>query len=363
MQTLATSFLTGVEGLSPWRQVAVIILVSAALATAIEIVARWWLKRYSGDGFPTVLFGLLHVPLYVSVLLGGVYAVVRLLDPPRIGFVLEATSLSLLVFLWAWASRRLGIEVIVRIRDTNAAYGFAPVLKNLWSVTVSFVAFAVLLSVWRVDLTPLLASAGVLGIVIGFAARDAIANFVGGIALFVDDTYKPGDFVVLDSGEKGTVVDIGLRSTTILTRDRVMVTVPNGVLNSTQVINESAPQRYKRMRVPIGVEYGADADRVEEILVGVLEAEKEIMDSPPPQVVFLGFGDSALQFELRGFIRHSNREPKARHLVNKRIHRRLREEDIEIPFPQRTVTYGDESAELVPEDELNGVGGGARTEK
>lgn len=342
MQAFVVSIVESVQQLSVWRQIAVIILFAAALATVIEIAARWWLSRRPPDDISTVLFEVLHVPLYLSVILAAAYAIVQLLQPPRLTFLLEAVTLSMLVILWAWGIRRLGAEWLERLDKTNPVYDIAPVLKNLWTATVVGVTFGVLLSVWNIDLTPLLASAGLFGIIIGFAARDAIANFVGGIALFVDNTYKPGDFVVLESGDKGTVIDIGLRSTTILTRDRVMVTVPNAVLNSTQVINESSPHRYKRMRVPVGVEYGADPERVEELFYEVLEAESDIMSSPPTEVRFIEFGDSALQFELRGYIPHSTREPRARHAVNKRVHKRLREEGIEIPYPQRTLTYGDD---------------------
>ncbi|QSG01375.1 mechanosensitive ion channel family protein [Natranaeroarchaeum sulfidigenes] len=360
MQALVVGVVESVQALSVWRQVAVVILSAAALATAVEIVARWWLNRRSPDDTLSIVFEILHVPLYLSVILGGAYTVVQLLQPPRLGFLLEGATLSVLVILWAWGIRRLGAEWFVRLDRTNPVYDIAPVLKNLWTATIVAVAAGLLLAVWEVDLTPLLASAGLFGIIIGFAARDAIANFVGGIALFVDDTYKPGDFVVLESGDKGTVIDISLRSTTILTRDRVMVTVPNAVLNSTQVINESSPQRYKRMRVPVGVEYGADPERVEEIFYEVLDAESDVMSSPPTEVRFVEFGDSALQFELRGYIPHSTRESRARHAVNKRIHRRLAEEGIEIPYPQRTLTYGDdddkesqqlEDAELPSNDE------------
>lgn len=357
MQALVVGIVDAVQQLSVWRQVAVVILVSAALATAIEIVARWWLKQRPADDISTVVFDVLHVPVYLSVILAGVYTVVQLLQPAGLTFALTATTQSLLVALWALGSRRLGAEWLTRLDETNPVYDIAPVLKNLWTATVVAVTAGVLLSVWRIDLTPLLASAGLFGIIIGFAARDAIANFVGGIALFVDGTYKPGDFVVLESGDKGTVIDIGLRSTTVLTPERVMVTVPNAVLNSTQVINESSPHRYKRMNVPVGIEYGADPEHVEEVLLEELEAEDDIMSSPPSEVRFIEFGDSALLFEVRGYIPHSTREPRARHAVNKRIHRRLREEGIEIPFPQRTLTYGDdrkpEPDDRVPPEEID----------
>ena len=100
-------------------------------------------------------------------------------------------------------------------------------------------------------MTPLLASAGIAGIIIGLAAKDTLGNFFGGISLSLDWPFKRGDYIVLNSGERGRVVDIGLRSTRILTRDDVSITMPNSVIVSTKIINESAPAGAMRIRATL----------------------------------------------------------------------------------------------------------------
>ncbi len=101
----------------------------------------------------------------------------------------------------------------------------------------------------------MLASAGIAGLIVGLAAKDSLANFFGSISVFLDRPFKPGDYIVLSSGGGGKVVDIGLRSTRILTRDDVLISVPNSVIVSTKIINESAPYPRMRVRIKVSVAY------------------------------------------------------------------------------------------------------------
>jgi len=186
-----------------------------------------------------------------------------------------------------------------------------PIFQNVWSAVVVGVAGFLLLTYWNIDVTPLLASAGVAGIVVGLAARDTIANFFGSLALYVDGTYKVGDYVVLDSGERGRVEDISVRSTVIRTRDDILITVPNATLNNAAIVNESTPRQKRRIRVPIGVAYGSDLDDVEEILLEVAASTESVLDRPSPRVRFREFGDSALEHELLCWV--PNPALRARH--------------------------------------------------
>ena len=340
-------------GVPTWAQVLVILAGAVIAAKLIELAGKW-IVRSIGDGgsLRTVFFEEITLPLYVSVFLWGVLESIALVELELVVGGVRNVILTVILVMWTRAGIRIGNRSLSQLKDRDESYEFAPMLKNIWSVVVVSIAFVSLLSIWEIDVTPLLASAGVLGIVIGFAARDAVANFIGGIALYFDDTYKLGDFIVLESGEKGTVVDIGLRSTTLLTRDRVMVTVPNSVLNSSQVVNESAPQQYKRVRVPVQVAYGSDIETVESILDSVAEDLDLVIDTPSHEVRFLEFGDSGLEYELRGFIPHPAREPRAVHRINQEIYRRFGENDVEIPYPQRDVHFPEGSHE-VPDEAVN----------
>ncbi len=131
---------------------------------------------------------------------------------------------------------------------------------------------------------------------------------------------------------------VGVRSTTLQTRDEVLVTVPNSVLNSAKVINQSAPGRRRRIRVPIGIAYGTDLDEFEAVVLDVATGESLVLDSPRPRMRLRAFGDSALEYELLCWVASPTRSAKATHRLNRGIYDALREAAIEIPFPQRDVT-------------------------
>jgi small-conductance mechanosensitive channel len=244
-------------------------------------------------------------------------------------------SLSIIALVWARALNRVVNRLVEAVEDRGDRFDFAPVLSNVWTLVVVVGTVAALLSLWEYDVSPLLAGAGIAGIAVGFAAKDTVANFFGGIALYFDDTYKLGDFVVLDSGESGTVVKVGVRSTTLLTRDEVLVTVPNSVLNATRITNESAPGRRRRIRVPIGVAYGTDIDAFEALVVDVALSVSLILDAPKPRMRFRRFGDSALEYELLAWVNGPTRASKARHELNRAIYQALSDAEVEIPYPQR----------------------------
>lgn len=320
-------------------QVLIILLGSVISAKVIELTGQWIahsVETTSGS-IRRIVLREIYVPLYVSVVLWGLFLSLQLIELPFLS-IFEAVILSAIIVLWTRAGIQVGNKSLEEMKDRDDQYEFAPVFKNLWSAAVVIVAIFALLLVWNVDITPLIASAGVLGIILGFAAQDAIANFVGGIALYFDDTYKLGDFIVLESGEKGSVSDIGIRSTTLFTPDRVLITVPNSVLNSAQVKNESAPQRHKRIQIPIEVRYGTNTETVEEILISIAADVKGVLSSPKPDIIFKDFGESALQYDFRVFIAHPLQEPRVVDRINHEVYQRFADEGIEIPFPQREVT-------------------------
>lgn len=328
-------------------QILIVLLGSVSSAKVIELTGRWIAPSIepTTGSVRRVILREIYVPLYLSVFLYGLFLSLELIGAPILRFF-ESVILSAIVVLWTRAGIRAGSNSLEEIKEGDTHYEFAPVFKNLWSAAVVVIAAIALLLVWNIDITPLLASAGVFGIVLGFAAQEAIANFVGGIALYFDDTYKIGDFVVLESGEKGSVSDIGIRSTTLLTPDRVLITVPNSVLNSAQVRNESAPQRQKRIQIPIEVAYGTSTETVEEILLSIAADVTGVLSSPQPIVLFQGFGDSALRYELQVFISHPLREPRVVDDINREVQQQFAENDIEIPFPQREISLRDDDDSL-----------------
>ena len=324
-----------------WLLVPLVLVGSYLLARAVH----WW-SRYRLDGrgeetptFSQAVFAEIHSPLAISIGLMGIYLSLDLLGIVESRYVAPGLVLTVLTLVWARAAIRIGGHWISHVNQSGAEYEFAPMFKNLWTIGVVIGTATLLVSIWNLELTPFLASAGLLGIILGFAAQDAIGNLIGGVALYFDNTYKIGDVILLEDGMRGTVTDIGIRSTTVLTTDNVLVTVPNSVLNSTQVVNETAPERLVRIRVPLTAAYGTEYREVEQIVLDVCEDAPLIRESPRPRVLFDRFGDSALVFELRAYISHPLTEKRAVDQVNRRVYDAFTEAGITIPFPQRELSF------------------------
>jgi small-conductance mechanosensitive channel len=173
---------------------------------------------------------------------------------------------------------------------------------------------------------------------ISFAAKDTLANLFSGVFIVADAPYKLGDFIVLDSGERGEVTHIGIRSTRLLTRDDVEVTVPNSIMGNAKITNESGgPHEKYRLRVKVGVAYGSDIDKVHAVLLDVANSHPDVAREPAPRVRFRGFGDSSLDHELLCWVEKPVKRGLVLHLLNTEIYKRFMVEEIEIPFPQRDV--------------------------
>lgn len=188
-----------------------------------------------------------------------------------------------------------------------------------------------------VPVTAIFASAGIAGVAVALAARETLANFFGGVSIFLDRPFRAGDYVVLSSGERGEVKAVGMRSTRLQTRDDVMITIPNSVITNGKVVNQSMPYPSFRIRVKIGVAYGTDIEKVERILVQIAEENPLAVSDPEPRVRFRSFGDSALDFELLCWAQRPHDRGRLIHQLNSSIYRRFNEEGISIPFPQRDV--------------------------
>ena len=182
-----------------------------------------------------------------------------------------------------------------------------------------------------------MASAGVAGLAVAFAAKDTVANLFGGVSIFFDKPYKVGDYVIVDDKYRGEVIQIGMRSTKIKTRDNVLLTVPNSVMVTNAVINETGFDPKLRIRIPLGVSYKEDLEKVEKVLVDTLKKHSRVLSSPAPRVRFRAFGESAVELEVLGVIKTPPERGRTIHELIKKIHKSFKKEGIEIPYPHREV--------------------------
>lgn len=334
--------LAPIETLPIALQILLILVVAIVAAKAIELLGYGLLnrseQRTTKESYQIILEEI-HLPLYATVILVGIYASAQLLPTVGISFYIAAVATSLILVLWVYTTIRLSGRIIGARKKSPTSQKITPILKNVLTFFIIVAGFLLLLSIWNVSVTPFLASAGILGIVLGIAAQDSLGNFFSGISLYLDNTYKLGDMIQLESGERGNVVDMSIRSTTILTRDNIAITVPNSELNSTQVVNESAPVRRRRIRLDVDVAYDSDLALVEETLLDIADNEPLVLETPSSAVRFQAFDDSGITAQLQCHIKRPGLRSQAKHQLIQRIDDRFREESIKIPFPQREVSF------------------------
>jgi small-conductance mechanosensitive channel len=231
-------------------------------------------------------------------------------------------------------SRLLKNKVLTRYKMD---VGLREAIGKLFKYVLIFLGIIIIFSTVGVDLSAFTVLLGTLGVGIGFGLQNITANFVSGISLLIERPVKVGDRI--EVGEtSGDVVKIGLRATIILTNDNIAIIVPNSDFITKEVINWSYNEKDVRLRIPVGVSYASDVRLVEKLLLEVAASNADVLESPAPAVRFTGLGDSALKFELRIWTTSlSHRPGKITSDLYFGIFETLKNNDIEIPFPQRVV--------------------------
>ena len=336
--------LGGVPGVQPVVIIALAIL-SAKLAAWVltSLVGRWAGKTETT--LDDELIKLMQRPVFMVVLFIGLGMAIIQADflGPALGPTLAILKSLGIVFIAVFAIRSSNVilEALSRNRERFPLIQARtlPLFYNVSLLVIIGAALYFFCLAWEINPSAWLASAGIIGLALSFAAKDSLANLFAGAFILADAPYKIGDFVVLDSGERGQVTHIGLRSTRMLTRDDIEITLPNAVMGNSKITNESGgPHVKERIRVRVGIAYGTDLDQVEELLLGIAVANPEITEEPAPKVRFKDFGDSALLVELRGWIREPILRGRVGHMLRKEIYNCFLKEGIEIPYPRLDVS-------------------------
>ena len=281
--------------------------------------------------------------VFTTVTLALMLAVSAYPLPQGLHSVTLSMLATLLLFSWLRANMRAARVVLELIASNQGRFEIVqertiPVFSMTIKILLIGLATYIFMLIWGINPTAWLASAGVIGIAVGFAAKDTLANLFSGISIVADAPYKIGDYVVIDTGERGKVTHVGMRSTRILTRDDVEVTIPNAVIANAKIVNESGgPWVKHRIRVPVGVAYGSDVDAVCELLEKTAKEHPRVVKQPAPRVRMRAFGASSLDFELLAWIDHPQLRGLVRHELLIVIYKALNENGIVIPFPQTDI--------------------------
>jgi len=335
------------DAVERWIVALVILVVAILLAYVVDwllarLVGRW--TKRTETLLDDRLIRMLHGPVRTTVVLVGLVFVLQRLElgEPYTRYTLSVLKTVAVVVWLLFVMRLIGL-VLEAMGGPESRFKFLdertyPLFDNLSKIAVVGFGVYFMFLAWDIDVSALVASLGIAGIAVGFAARESLANLLAGVSISADAPYKVGDFIVLDSGERGRVTRIGLRSSRLLTRDDIEITIPNSVLADAKIINESGgPWEKERIRIRVGVAYGSDLDHVYEVLLQAAKDEENICSEPSPRVRFREFGDSGLTLELLGWIDEPVLRGRTIHHLNTEIYKRFQREGIQIPFPQQDV--------------------------
>ncbi len=333
--------------LEPWPALRALetIVAFLVLAWLVDRLITGIVTRMVGrteTTFDDRLLAILHRPIFVTVMLLGLLLAVYEFDlDPDLLLLTTSVVKTLLIIVWVMFGLRLSRLLLVAMKERAEKFDLIqpttePLVRNAIAVLLLLGAAYAILVAWDIEVTGLVASAGIVGLALSFAAQDTLANLFAGVAILSDRPYVLGDYIILDSGERGEVTHIGLRSTRLLTRDDVEVSIPNSVMGAAKIVNEASgvPDRY-RIRVQVGTAYGSDIDHVMAVLLEIGKEHPKVREDPEPRVRFRTFGESSLDFELLCWIERPADRGRVVHEMNCEVYRRFAKEGITIPFPQR----------------------------
>ncbi len=322
------------------------IIIAFALYYFIKIILIGFAKQ-TKTTLDDKLIEIVRWPfLLIIILYGAVQSIFKVVITP--GTQLSISRISLLIFFI------LGIYIIYRIFNEileaftekrggeTSMFGAVvrPVLRKIGATVIIIGGLIYALSSIGVEVTALLAGAGVLGLVIAFAAQDTLSNFFSGIHLLIDRPFKIGDVISLEPGQYTRVENVGMRSTRLYSIfDHELIIMPNNMVANQKIINLVKPDVRIRKRFTVSVAYGSDLEKVIKIFFNTAKKHPNVVKEKgfEPVVRFSDFGESGLEFTIILWIDEVMNQWKVLHDVRLEIDALFRKENITIPFPQRTV--------------------------
>ena len=324
----------------------VLVALSIAVAKLVDLIFTFIFKKLvdrTKTNLDDQILQLLHKPIFYSILfIGFTIAVKTAILPDYIDFTLIGIFKTITIFIWIFVISKIFImsmEWMTRQKASNLLQkNTLPLFNNLGKIAIGLFGIYFIFLSWNININGILASAGVLGVVLGLAAKDTVSNFFAGIFLMADSPFKEGDYILLDTGERGYVKKMGLRSTRFMTRDDIEITIPNSVIAASKIVNESGgPDETERVRINIHIAYNSDIDDARTVLIDIAKNNKNVLKTPEPRVRFREFADHGLRLQLLFWIHKPESRGRTLDAVNTEIYKRFAEHKIIIPYPKMEV--------------------------
>ena len=229
------------------------------------------------------------------------------------------------------------LDEIAYKTETTIDEEFMRLFRRFAKIVIFFIAATMILQKFGQPIASLLGAAGVASLAFAFAAQETLANMISGFVIMIDKPFRIGDRIEISSGEIGDVIEVGLRSTKILSFDNNVIVVPNSEIAKAKIVNYGYPEPKMKLRLKIGVAYGTDLDKVKKIIFDICKKHPDIFDEPPTSVYFTEFGDFSLNLLSISWIQDYKEKFRIMDEINMLIKKKFEEENIEIPFPQRDI--------------------------
>jgi len=283
--------------------------------------------------------------LYALVLICGIY----LLNFFRIP-ILEKIFYAALIILLAIPVKDFTLIALtyleanfIRKSETKIDDIAFELLNKFSGIFIFAVAILFALDLLGINVMPLVAGAGVIGIAVGFAAKDTLSNLIAGILLIIDRPFEIGDRIEVWSSPQGSatwgdVIAVGLRATKIRTTDNIVIIIPNNEIMMRDIINYTTISTDIRVRIPIGVSYDTDIKKAKSVILEVAMTAEWVLEDPSPKVEVRQFGESAVNLELRVWIKDARKRMDTISYLTDKVKEAFDREGIEIPYPKRDIT-------------------------
>ena len=224
--------------------------------------------------------------------------------------------------------------------DTKLDEQLVPFFRRVAMILLSVIALIILLGHFEVDVSALVTTMGIGSLAFALAAKETLSDTISGFVIMVDRPYRLGDRVeIQDLDTWGDVIDIGLRSTRIRTRDNRTVIIPNSVIGKSLIVNHSYPDTQYRIQVNIGVGYGTDLEFARKTMIDAIRSVDGVLQERKIEALFLEFGPSALIFRVRWWIESYVDTRRMFDSVNTAVYNALNKAEIELPFPTRELHH------------------------
>jgi|SRR3989338_545806 len=322
-----------------------VFFVIAKLVVAISTKVILRLTKKTKTVIDDLIVSKTNKPVSAILFLIGVRLAFFSLDiGPGILDILEKIIGSLIIIVVTYI-----VIVVVEIFVDNWLRGLAskteskfddqlvPLLHRFSRIFIGIIGILFILSSWGIQIGPLLASLGIVGIAVAFALQSTLGNIFGGMTIILDKTVKVGDKIKLDNETIGTVLDVGFRSTKILTFDNELITIPSGKLAESRIINFVQPDPTVRVVADFGVEYGSEPEKVRKVVLDTIAKIPNVLKSPAPKVLMVEMAEFSLKFRALFWVATFDEKFETKSIATERIYNSLREAGIGIPFPTRTV--------------------------